>query len=143
MLPADGRPRSFALAADGQEAPNTQPSPQPRKYRRTEKALGPRWWRTRADPFAEVWEEIVACLAADPTRTGASLFADLQQRHPGQFADGQCRTLQRRVREWRAQRLLVFDERWFQEDALGAERLPRPLRVLSTDQADEMLLAHV
>ena len=31
-----------------------------------------------------------------------TLFKDLQRRHPGKFQDGQLRTLQRRVKEWRA-----------------------------------------
>ena len=30
------------------------------------------------------------------------MFADLQRRFPGRFADGQLRTLQRRVKRWRA-----------------------------------------
>ena len=31
-----------------------------------------------------------------------TVFRDLQRRHPGQFAAGQLRTLQRRFRRWRA-----------------------------------------
>ena len=30
------------------------------------------------------------------------MFADLQRRYPGRFADGQLRTLQRRIKQWRA-----------------------------------------
>lgn len=66
----------------------------------------PRTWRTRRDPFAEVWAtEIEPRLVAD--RDGGlqalTLFEWLCDRHPGQFRSGQLRTLQRRVREWRAQ----------------------------------------
>jgi hypothetical protein len=32
-----------------------------------------------------------------------ALFADLQRRFPGRFADGQVRTLQRRLKQWRAE----------------------------------------
>ena len=31
-----------------------------------------------------------------------TLFKDLQRRHPGEYQDGQLRTLQRRVKQWRA-----------------------------------------
>ena len=69
-------------------------------------AKGPRAWRTREDPFGDVWEsEVVPQLVADTegrlqVRT---LFRELCRRHPGRFEAGQLRTLQRRVREWRAQ----------------------------------------
>lgn len=61
-------------------------------------------WRTRPDPFAEVWEELEGKLGLNPGLEAKTLFADLQRRHPGRFADGQLRTLQRRVKAWRAQR---------------------------------------
>lgn len=59
-------------------------------------------WRTRVDPFAEVWEELAAQLATHPGLQAKTLFADLQRRYPGRFTDGQLRTLQRRVKVWRA-----------------------------------------
>ena len=67
---------------------------------------GPRTWRTREDPFADVWEsEVVPRLVADTEGRlqALTLFRELCRRHPGRFAPGQLRTLQRRVREWRAQ----------------------------------------
>lgn len=59
-------------------------------------------WRTRKDPFAEVWDEVRAKLEINPGLEAKTLFDDLQRRYPGQFADGQLRTLQRRVKSWRA-----------------------------------------
>jgi transcriptional regulator with XRE-family HTH domain len=62
-------------------------------------------WRTRADPFAEVFEsELVPLLAADRDGIleGTTLLSELNRRHPGGFGVGQLRTLQRRVRQWRA-----------------------------------------
>jgi hypothetical protein len=59
-------------------------------------------WRTRADPFATVWDEIATRLAAHPGLQAKALFLDLQRRYPGQFQDGQLRTLQRRIKRWRA-----------------------------------------
>jgi len=59
-------------------------------------------WRTRGDPFGHVWDELKAKLAVNPGLEAKTLFDDLQRRYPGQFADGQLRTLQRRVKVWRA-----------------------------------------
>jgi hypothetical protein len=62
----------------------------------------PRTWRTREDPFADVWEEVQEKLEISPGLHANTLFAWLQQRYPGRFSDGQLRTLQRRIRHWRA-----------------------------------------
>ena len=59
-------------------------------------------WRTRSDPFAEVWERLEHQLELNPGLEAKTLFADLQRRYPGRFDDGQLRTLQRRVKVWRA-----------------------------------------
>ena len=67
-------------------------------------AKAPRTWRTREDPFAEVWEsEVVPQLVADTDGRlqVLTLFKALCRRHPGRFQTGQLRTLQRRVRDWR------------------------------------------
>lgn len=64
-----------------------------------------RSWRTRSDPFEEVWEsELVALLERDAERVleATTLLEWLEARHPGRFGPGQLRTLQRRLREWRA-----------------------------------------
>ena len=61
----------------------------------------PRHWRTRKDPFEEVWYDVLCWLQRDPDVTAKVLFERLQDEYPGRFPDGQLRTLQRRVREWR------------------------------------------
>jgi hypothetical protein len=62
-----------------------------------------RRWRTRADPFAEVWEaELVPLLREAPGLTAVTLLEELERRYPGRFAARVLRTLQRRVRRWRA-----------------------------------------
>ena len=63
-------------------------------------AKAPRWWRTREDPFAEVWQsEVVPQLVADTDGRlqVLTLFKALCRRHPGRFQPGQLRTLQRRI----------------------------------------------
>ena len=65
-------------------------------------AQGPRTWRTREDPFSDVWQsEVVPQLVADTDGRlqVLTLFTALCRRHPGRFQPGQLRTLQRRVRE--------------------------------------------
>jgi len=59
-------------------------------------------WRTRYDPFAAVWEEIEQRLRVEPGLQAKTLFEYVQQREPGRFSDGQVRTLQRRIKNWRA-----------------------------------------
>jgi hypothetical protein len=66
----------------------------------------PRTWRTRLDPFADIWAaDVVPRLAADAQGRlqALTLFEWLCDRYPGRFHPGQVRTLQRRVRDWRAQ----------------------------------------
>lgn len=77
-----------------------------RKYRMLGKLpseLGKRHtWRTRKDPFKDTWHEIKAMLEINPGLEAKTIFEDLQRRNPGRFADGQLRTLQRRIKIWRA-----------------------------------------
>lgn len=77
-----------------------------RKYVRLGKlpseSAAPHAWRTREDPFEEVWEEVVVFLKTNSGLEAKTLFEHLQRRYPGRFPDGQLRTLQRRVKTWRA-----------------------------------------
>ena len=59
-------------------------------------------WRTRPDPFVAVWPELHELLAVNPGLQATTLLAELQRRYPGQFATGQVRTLQRKIKVWRA-----------------------------------------
>lgn len=63
---------------------------------------GDRHWRTRKDEFADVWSEVKQQLIAHPGLEAKTIFAALQRKYPNQFADGQVRTLQRRIKHWRA-----------------------------------------
>lgn len=68
-------------------------------------AKTPRWWRTREDPFDEVWKIDVEPLLETDTRRelkAKTVLWELQQKHPDAINDGHLRTLQRRIRDWRA-----------------------------------------
>lgn len=77
-----------------------------RKYRRLgrlpRELEGVRTYRTREDPFAGVWGEVREKLKNHPGLEAKTLFDDLTRRYPGRFRDGQLRTLQRRIKRWRA-----------------------------------------
>lgn len=62
----------------------------------------PHTWRTREDPFADTWDEIREFLENNPGLETKMLFTHFQEKYPGRFSDGQLRTLQRRVKVWRA-----------------------------------------
>jgi hypothetical protein len=81
-----------ARSARRAERDATLPSQNPRRY-----------WRSRADPFAEVWStEVVPLLKSAPKLMAITLLRKLQDDHPERFPDGMLRTLQRHIRQWRA-----------------------------------------
>jgi hypothetical protein len=61
-----------------------------------------RHWLTRPDGFVDVWPEIASQLITNPGLEAKTIFAALQRQYPERFADGQLRTLQRRIKRWRA-----------------------------------------
>jgi hypothetical protein len=61
-----------------------------------------RHWLTRQDGFAEVWPGIVEQVRTNPGLEAKTIFAALQRQYPERFSDGQLRTLQRRIKRWRA-----------------------------------------
>ena len=95
-----------------------------RKYRQSGKLPSemakPHTWRTRPDPFAEVWDEVRGLLEDNPGLEAKTVFEDLQRRAPGKFSDGQLRTLQRRVKAWRALEGPEREVFFAQEHAPGA-----------------------
>ena len=58
--------------------------------------------RTRPDPFVEVWDDVQKLFADNAGLEAKTVFEYLQRQDPGRFQDGQLRTLQRRVKVWRA-----------------------------------------
>jgi hypothetical protein len=83
--------RSLATAwSDGEVRPTHRRAPRPG-----------RWWRTRTDPFAEVWPVLLRWLEERPDLEATEMLKRLQASGYGEYPGGQLRTLQRRVREWR------------------------------------------
>ncbi len=61
----------------------------------------PKRSRRRPDPFAAVTAELRGWFEAEPWHTSRELLERLQAQCPGIYPDGQLRTLQRRLKEWR------------------------------------------
>ncbi|HCA35025.1 MAG TPA: IS21 family transposase [Gammaproteobacteria bacterium] len=60
-------------------------------------------WRTREDPLAAVWEtELLPLLESEPKLTGTTLLDYLQESYPEHYDQSILRTLQRRIKQWRA-----------------------------------------
>lgn len=78
-----------------------------RKYRAGQplpsEARKPHTWRTRADPLADSWPELVGLLQGEPSLMAKTLWDWLQQTYPGKYPASVRRTLERRVRQWKAQ----------------------------------------
>ena len=76
----------------------------------------PRYWRTRADPFAEDWAWVVEELKRDAALQSKTLFEVLAERSPGRYQAGQVRTLQRRIAAWRREHgpelEVMFEQVW-------------------------------
>jgi hypothetical protein len=97
----EGNPLVRAAVRAGMSEPTA------RKYARsglTPSAVRtPHTWRTRPDPYAEVWPQIETWLRQDGALQAKTIWAALNERDPGRFTPGQLRTLQRRLNAWRAQ----------------------------------------
>jgi hypothetical protein len=85
-------------------------------------------WRTREDPFKNVWTDILLWLQAEPDSIAKILLHRLNEKYPGQFGAGLLRTLQRRLSEWRQTmaRKLVFGN-GEEPDEVGAVSAAVPL----------------
>ena len=80
------------------------------------------WWKTRVDPFADAWPVIEGWLIAEPAASAKTLMERLATLVPDAYASkAQLRTLQRRVKAWRAERA--------KEMVLGRLRVPDALPV--------------
>ncbi len=62
-----------------------------------------RYWRTRSDPFESVWPEVKEILKRSPTVEAKAVFDHLCRQQEGAFQQGQLRTLQRRIKQWKAE----------------------------------------
>jgi Mu transposase, C-terminal domain len=62
----------------------------------------PHDWRTRKDPFEKDWDYIKGLIENAPELQAKTIMFSLIREHPERYHDGQVRTLQRRIRDWKA-----------------------------------------
>jgi transposase InsO family protein len=80
-----------------------------RSARRIERAGGlpskqeARQWRTRTDPLSRWWgSDVIPLLESAPALNAVTILEELERRHPTEVSGRLLRTLQRRMRQWRA-----------------------------------------
>ncbi len=61
-----------------------------------------RTWRTRTDPFEADWPSIERRLVDAPELEAKTIFELFVAEDPERYEEGQLRTLQRKIRQWRA-----------------------------------------
>ena len=84
----------------------------------------PRHYRTRPDPFEEDWAEVEKKLQEAPELEAKILFEWLCEEKGGDYQEGQLRTLQRRVSNWRVMH---------QNQVVTLDQVRKPGEVLQTD----------
>ena len=83
-----------------------------------------REYRTREDAFSEDWGLVEKMLEEAPGLEAKALFEWLQEQKPGKYQEGQLRTFQRRVSNWRVLK---------KGQLLSLEQVRKPGEVLQTD----------
>ena len=126
-----GKTQEAAAAASGMSvraARKWQSGPLPSSTKRR------RSWRTRTDPFAEIWASEIAPLLSEDERgklQAKTIFEVLVDKYPGDFEPGQLRTLQSRVHDWRAVRSITFKSFGEMVLAIGVVAIVRSFGSLS------------
>lgn len=101
-----------------------------RKYVRSggkmpEELKSERTHRTRKDPFQDTWDEIEELLRKSPGLEAKTIFRFLQEKYPGKLQDGQLRTLQRRIRQWKVtdgpEKTVYFDQEHYPGDLSASD----------------------
>lgn len=59
-------------------------------------------WRTREDGFKEIWPNIEEMMRINPGLEATTILSYLIGQNSEQYKEGQVRTLQRRIKRWRA-----------------------------------------
>jgi hypothetical protein len=91
-----------------------------RPTRGRRKAAAVHDWRSRPDPFAHTWPKIQQWLETEPGVSAQQLQKRLTEMMPELYSGAQLRTLQRRVKAWRANRAKELVTRIRDADAVEA-----------------------
>jgi hypothetical protein len=91
-----------------------------RKYTKSQKLprdlKSSRDWSTRSDPFEKTWDSIEELLEESPTLEAKTILEDLILKDQTSHSMAHLRTLQRRIRDWRASKgpdqAIMFTQRY-------------------------------
>jgi len=86
------------------------------------------WKRTSKDPFARQWEQILAWVRTNPTRSSGDILRELQSLFPGRYELSHLRTLQRGMRKIRTHLLQTHEEAGSPEGLQGNLLFPAELQ---------------
>jgi len=108
---------------------------------------GRRTYRTRPDPLVGVWPQLEEMLEREPRLTAKTLLDWLEREHAGQPWTARRRSLERRVRQWKAQHgpaKEIFFEQRHEPGRLGSSDFTRmnSLGVTIGGQRFDHLLHH-
>jgi hypothetical protein len=117
----------LTLRAAAQKSNMTEPTA--RRYRAMDKLPSEvepdHHWRTRKDPLDEVWSEIQELLEVAPDLQATTLLDWLKRQWPDKYNDSHLRTLQRRIKQWRAiegpAKEVVFAQQHFPGDLCASD----------------------
>ena len=104
--------------------------------------------RSRKDPLIDVWEsELVPKLEKEPQLSPITLLEVLQQGHPNKYPDNILRTLQRRVKNWKALHGPEKEVMFLQEHPVGKQGLSdftklKNIKISIKGEAFDHLLYH-
>ena len=102
MALPESKNRSFNIKKDSLDlAPKKTKLHHYRHTKKNDSNKRPRDWKTRKDPFEQVWDEIKLKLELSPEKAAKSLLDALIIKYPSDFKPSHLRTLQRRVSHWR------------------------------------------
>jgi len=104
-----------------------------RQYRKTKKPRVKHWWKTREDPFENVWDEVRSWLENDPEKTATLMLLELQKKYPGRYSKGQLRTLQRRVKAWRERAIITYDDNLLKRNPFAEDSISGDLKAITVD----------
>ncbi len=109
-----------------------------RQYKKSKKSRVKHWWRTKKDPFENVWDEVCKWLEKKPERTATSMLLQLQKKYPGEYTDGQLRTLQRRVQMWRKNAIIIYDDQWLKKGLITKDEELVDLKAIVMDKSAKL-----
>lgn len=72
------------------------------EHNKRPKKQEPRQWKTRVDPFSEVWESEVVPMLKQGIYEATFVLNELQKKYLNKFSDSHLRSLQRKLKKWKA-----------------------------------------